>query len=109
MAKSFLPTFTDAAQLQSYQLEGLKWTVNHAYNGSQHYRRVMDEVGVGPNDIQSLDDLRKLPFTSADDLRAGYPFPLSPQKYFYGSADTCEAKDSFFHNRRKQGLFPGNS
>ncbi len=76
MAKSFLPTFANAAELQKYQLESLKWTVKHAYNGSQHYRRVMDEVGVRPDDIQSLDDLQKLPFTSADDLKAGYPFPL---------------------------------
>jgi phenylacetate-CoA ligase len=36
----------------------------------------MTEAGVHPNDIQSLDDIRKLPFTTTDDLRAGYPFPL---------------------------------
>jgi phenylacetate-CoA ligase len=36
----------------------------------------MAQAGVTPDDIQTLDDIRKLPFTSADDLRAGYPFPL---------------------------------
>lgn len=76
MPKTFIPSFADTAQLQEYQLEGLKWTVQHAYGGCEHYRRVMDQVGVTPSDIQSLDDIRKLPFTTADDLRAGYPFPL---------------------------------
>ncbi len=76
MPKTFIPPFTDTAQLQGYQLGGLKWTVQHAYGGSEHYRRVMDQAGVAPNDIKSLDDIRKLPFTTADDLRAGYPFPL---------------------------------
>ena len=36
----------------------------------------MEQAGVGSDDIQSLDDIRKLPFTTADDLRVGYPFPL---------------------------------
>ncbi len=76
MPKTFQPSFTSTAQLHDYQLEGLKWTVQHAYNGSRHYRNALMKAGVEPKDIQSLDDLRKLPFTSADDLRAGYPFPL---------------------------------
>lgn len=76
MSKTFIPSFADPAELQRYQLEGLKWTVRHAYAGSEHYRRVMQQAGVSPNDIASLDDIRKLPFTTADDLSAGYPFPL---------------------------------
>lgn len=76
MPKTFVPSFTDTAELQDYQLEGLRWTVQHAFQGSDHYRRALTQAGVAPNDIQSLDDIRKLPFTTADDLRAGYPFPL---------------------------------
>jgi phenylacetate-CoA ligase len=76
MPKTFIPSFANAAELQSHQLEGLKWTVQHAYGGSEHYRRVMDKAGVSPSDIKSLDDIRRLPFTTADDLRAGYPYPL---------------------------------
>jgi phenylacetate-CoA ligase len=76
MPRNFLPSFTDAAQLQAHQLEGLKWTVQHAYSGSDHYRNAMTAAGVKPEDIQTLDDIRKLPFTTADALRAGYPFPL---------------------------------
>ncbi len=58
------------------QLEGLKWTVRHAYEGSEFYRKRMDEASIGPDDIKTLDDLKRLPFTTAEDLRAGYPLPL---------------------------------
>jgi phenylacetate-CoA ligase len=76
MPKTFLPSFVDTAELLRYQLEGLKWTVQHAYSGSEHYRNAMRRMSVVPGDITSLEDIRKLPFTTADDLRAGYPFPL---------------------------------
>ena len=58
------------------QLKGLKWTVKHAYNGSAFYRRKFEEAGVKPDKIKTLDDIKYLPFTTADDLKAGYPFPL---------------------------------
>ena len=76
MPKTFMPSFSDISELQSHQLEGLKWTVRHAYSGSDHYRSVMDQVGLKPEDVKSLNDIRKLPFTTADDLKSGYPFPL---------------------------------
>ncbi len=76
MPKTFQPSFADTTQLKRQQLEGLKWTVQHAYGGCKHYRNAMGKAGVEPKDIRSLDDIRKLPFTTADDLRAGYPFPL---------------------------------
>ncbi len=76
MAKTFLPSFTNNAQLRAHQLKGLQWTVGHAYAGSEHYRNAMERVGVKPDEIRSLDDIRKLPFTTAHDLRDGYPFPL---------------------------------
>ena len=73
---SFMPTPRALAELPQRQLEGLKWTVNHAYQGSPFYRARLDAAGVGPDDIKSLDDLKRLPFTSAQDLQEGYPFPL---------------------------------
>jgi len=76
MKKSFMPPFKEPEQLQQHQLKGLQWTVAHAYRGSPFYRERLKEAGVRPEDIQSLDDLSKLPFTTADDLREGYPFPL---------------------------------
>jgi phenylacetate-CoA ligase len=76
MTGSFMPTFKTHDELQHHQLKGLQWTVAHACQGSSFYRQRLEQAGVGPNDIQSLDDIRKLPFTTADDLRVGYPFPL---------------------------------
>ena len=73
---TFMPAWKSQQELEALQLEGLKWTVAHAYQGSPHYRAKLDQAGVKPEDIQSLDDLRRLPFTTADDLRRGYPFPL---------------------------------
>ncbi|MEE4264677.1 MAG: phenylacetate--CoA ligase [Desulfobacteraceae bacterium] len=76
MAKSFMPSIRTVEELQQHQLKGLQWTVAHACEGSSFYRQRLAQAGVGPDDIQSLDDIRKLPFTAADDLRVGYPFPL---------------------------------
>ncbi|MBE0583647.1 MAG: ATP-binding cassette domain-containing protein [Desulfofustis sp.] len=72
----FMPPFTTEEQLRTHQLRGLQWTVRHAYEGSAHYRRQFDEAGITPDDITSLSDLDRLPFTTAGDLRDGYPFPL---------------------------------
>ena len=71
-----MPAFQTREELAAHQFQGLRWTVNHAYNGSPEYRQKFEAAGVHPDDIRSLDDLRRLPFTTADDLREGYPFPL---------------------------------
>ncbi len=76
MTKTFMPSFNSSDELLRHQLKGLQWTVGHAYEGSSFYRKKLDQAGVSPTDIQTLDDIRKLPFTQADDLREGYPFPL---------------------------------
>jgi phenylacetate-CoA ligase len=76
MQKTYTPASMTKEQLASVQLAGLKWTVNHAYGGSVFYRRKFDEAGVKPQDIQSLDDLKKLPFTTSQDLQENYPYPL---------------------------------
>ncbi|MGC8491369.1 MAG: phenylacetate--CoA ligase family protein [Syntrophobacteraceae bacterium] len=72
----FMPGFNTPEELRDIQLKGLQWTVNHAYNGSPGYRKKLSDASIVPGDIQSLDDLQRLPFTTADDLREGYPFPL---------------------------------
>lgn len=76
MGTSFMPTYKTDEELKALQLEGLKWTVNHVWNGSDFYRERFQAAGVKPEDIQSLDDIRKLPFVTAYDLRDQYPFPL---------------------------------
>ena len=57
-------------------MKGLKWTVEHVYKGSAFYRRKLDQAGVRPGSVKSLDDMGVLPFTTVEDLRDGYPFPL---------------------------------
>jgi len=76
MGRPFDATVKNEKELEALQLEGLKWTVNHAYNGSPVYKKKMDEVGVKPKDIKTLADIKKLPFTTSKDLQEGYPFPL---------------------------------
>jgi phenylacetate-CoA ligase len=71
-----MPTFQTQEELWDHQLKGLQWTVAHAYKGSPEYRKKFEAAGVHPDDIHGLDDLQRLPFTTADDLREGYPFPL---------------------------------
>jgi len=76
MPKTFMPSVKTRGELSALQLKGLKWTVKHAYNGSAFYRRKFEDAGVKPRAIKTLDDIGRLPFTTADDLKAGYPFPL---------------------------------
>jgi phenylacetate-CoA ligase len=76
MTQTFMPPFKSSAELHDHQLKGLQWTAAHAYNGSPFYRSRFDGAGVRPGDIRSLEDIRRLPFTTADELRDEYPFPL---------------------------------
>ncbi len=76
MTLSFMPVRSSREDLQELQLQGLRWTVQHAYHNSPFYRQRLDAAGVTPDQIRSLDDLRRLPLTTADDLQADYPFPL---------------------------------
>jgi len=63
-------------ELQALQLERLKWSLKHAYDNVPHYRRVFDEAGVHPDDLKTLADLAKFPFTEKKTLRDNYPFGL---------------------------------
>jgi phenylacetate-CoA ligase len=63
-------------QLRELQDERLRWSVRHAYENVPHYRAALDGRGVHPDDIASLGDLAKLPFTSKGDLRENYPFGM---------------------------------
>ena len=63
-------------QIRAWQDERLKNTVRHVYENVPFYRQRMEEAGVTPEDIQSVDDLHKLPFITKDDLRDCYPYGL---------------------------------
>ena len=58
------------------QNERLAAQVRRVYGSVQYYRNKMDEKGVTPDDIKTIEDLRKLPFLTKDDLREAYPYGL---------------------------------
>ena len=63
-------------EITALQLQRLKATLRHAYANVPHYRAAFDARGVQPDDLRSLGDLAKFPFTVKKDLRDKYPFGL---------------------------------
>ncbi|AIT24704.1 phenylacetate-CoA ligase [Burkholderia thailandensis E254] len=63
-------------ELRALQLSRLKWSLRHAYENVPHYRRSFDAAGVRPDDLKTLADFAKFPFSTKDDLRENYPFGL---------------------------------
>jgi phenylacetate-CoA ligase len=62
--------------LEHVQSERLRETVDRVYFNVPYYRNKMQEAGLGPEHINSIDDITKLPFTTKSDLRDNYPFGL---------------------------------
>ncbi len=65
-----------ASEMKKLQSEKLVKQVSHVYENVEYYRNLMDEAGVKPEDIKSIDDLHKLPFLTKADLRDAYPYGL---------------------------------
>ena len=91
-------------ELKALQLERLKATVKHCMN-SEFYRKRFAEAGLTPDDIQSLDDLRKIPFTTKQDLRDTYPFgmasvPLRQCVRLHSSSGTTGNPTVILHTQR---------
>jgi phenylacetate-CoA ligase len=63
-------------EISALQLQRLRATLAHAYERVPHYREKFDSLGLVPDDLKSLDDLAKFPFTTKDDLRRTYPFGM---------------------------------
>lgn len=63
-------------ELQALQLNRLKKTLSHAYTNSSVYKEKFDLHGVHPDDLKTLSDLSKFPFTTKKDLRENYPFGI---------------------------------
>ncbi|MBI4986735.1 MAG: phenylacetate--CoA ligase [Rhodocyclales bacterium] len=76
------PTGLDAIEnasrdeIAALQLERMRWSLQHAYDNVAHYRAKFDAADVKPQDLKSLADLAKFPFTTKQDLRATYPFGM---------------------------------
>jgi phenylacetate-CoA ligase len=63
-------------ELRALQLQRLQWSVRHAYENVDHYRRTFDAVGASPDDLKTFDDLARFPFLTKQDFRETYPFGL---------------------------------
>lgn len=92
-------------ELRELQLERLKATVERVFYNVPHYRRAFQEIGLEPGDIQTLEDLAKLPFTTKDDLRENYPFgmfavPMSEVVRLHSSSGTTGKPTVVGYTRR---------
>ena len=65
-----------ADELRHAQLQRMRWSVRHAYERVEHYRRSFEAQGVHPDDLRTIEDLAKFPFLTKQDFRANYPFGL---------------------------------
>jgi phenylacetate-CoA ligase len=63
-------------ELEQLRLERLQATVNRAYRNVAFYHHRFEELSLSPEDIQSTEDLERLPLTGKDDLRSGYPYGM---------------------------------
>jgi len=63
-------------ELQALQLQRMQWSLRHAYDNVAHYKAAFDAAGVHPDDLRTLADLAKFPFTDKKTLRDNYPFGL---------------------------------
>ncbi|CAI8176918.1 MAG: phenylacetate--CoA ligase PaaK [Planktomarina sp.] len=63
-------------EIEALQLQRMQWSLAHAYSNVAHYKDSFDKAGVHPNDLKSVTDLARFPFTVKSDLRNNYPFNL---------------------------------
>ena len=66
----------DRREILELQNERLQIVVNQAYSNVDFYRRKFDEAGLSPDDIKTLEDIRKIPFTTRKDLMENYPYEM---------------------------------
>ncbi|MBO4444369.1 MAG: phenylacetate--CoA ligase [Bacteroidaceae bacterium] len=91
-------------ELEALQLQRLQATVKHCMN-SPFYKQRFEQIGLKPEDIQSLDDIRKIPFTTKQDLRETYPFgmasvPLSKCVRLHSSSGTTGNPTVILHTQK---------
>ncbi|MBR5763608.1 MAG: phenylacetate--CoA ligase [Bacteroidaceae bacterium] len=91
-------------EIKALQLERLKATVKHCMN-SEFYKKRFEEAGITPDDIKTLDDIRKIPFTTKQDLRDTYPFgmrsvPLDKCVRLHSSSGTTGNPTVILHTQK---------
>jgi len=72
----FIPKNLTKEKIKDIQIEGLKWTLQHALGNSSLYQRKYKKAGISVDDVKKLSDIEKLPFLDKEDLQRDYPFPL---------------------------------
>ena len=92
------------SQIRELQLQRLQATVRHCMN-SPFYKKRFEEIGLKPEDIKSLDDLKKIPFTTKQDLRDTYPFgmasiPLKDCVRLHSSSGTTGNPTVILHSQK---------
>lgn len=81
------------AQMEELQIANLKKTIRSVYDNVAFYTKKFDALGIKPEDIQTLDDIQKLPFTIKQDFRDTYPYglfavPVEEVSRIHGSSGT---------------------
>lgn len=92
------------AEIEALQLERLQATVRHCMN-SPFYKKRFEEIGLKPEDIKTLDDIRRIPFTTKQDLRDTYPFgmasvPLRECTRLHSSSGTTGTPTVILHTQK---------
>jgi len=100
----------DRESLRKIQSIRLKKTVEHVYLNTPFYRKKMQEMGITPDDINDIDDIVKLPFTTKTDLRDNYPFglcavPMSEIVRIHGSSGTTGKPTVVGYTRKDLALW----
>ena len=114
-------------EIEALQLERMRWSLTHAYSNVPHYKQSFDAAGVHPDDLKSLADLARFPFTLKTDLRSNYPFGLfavprsqvnrihassgttgQPTVVGYTKADLAMWDEVMERSLRASGLRPGD-
>ena len=100
----------DREEMRKLQSIRLRRVVEHVYHNSPFYRKKMQELGVVPQDIQSIDDITKLPFTVKQDLRDNYPFglmavPMSEIVRLHASSGTTGKPIVVGYTRKDLGIW----
>ncbi|RLF08989.1 MAG: phenylacetate--CoA ligase family protein, partial [Thermoprotei archaeon] len=97
-------------EMRKLQLTRLKAQLKYVYERSPFYRKKFDEAGVKPDDLKTLEDLKKFPFTTKMDLRQyAYPHggelrcvPLSETPYFHCTSGTTGKPTVMYYTRNDQ-------
>ena len=75
-------------EIDSYQLAHLKKLIEHAYSKSGYYKEVFDAHGIGPADVKSLEDIKKLPYLTKNDLATRFDHIVTTNKSLFISEKT---------------------